>query len=177
MQSIACLKNNSISKDFFFNEMKKQEWIDVINSSLENGQAFGISYYEADKASLLFACDVFRRRMYDVRVGMDASENGTGSLNVSISHKQNSLSFTVKREDNGHEILRQLTSPDIECVTIRGCGTVINVVCDVVSRAIHHGWYVENSHLNTLTQKHQNTKQRNTTLLFVLRRGSQLDSI
>lgn len=157
--------------------MKKQEWIDHINLSLESGQPFTISYYEKDKASLLFACDVFRRRMYDVKVGMDASEDRLGSLNISISPKQNSLSFTVKREDNGHNILRLMSSPEVECVTIRGCGTVINVVCNVVSRAIHNGWYVENTHLNTLTQTHQNTKQRNTTLLFVLRRGSQLDSI
>lgn len=157
--------------------MKKQEWVDNIKLSLESGQPFTCCCQDIDKASLLFACDVFRRRMFDVRISMEATVNGVGSLNVSISHRQNALSFTVKREDSGHEILRQMSSREVECVTIRGCGTVINVVTNVVSQAIHNGWYVEKTHLNTLTQIYNNAKQRNTTLLFVLRRGSQLDTI
>jgi uncharacterized membrane protein len=71
-----------------------------------------------------------------------------------------------------------MTQPTIEVVTIRGCGTVLNTVCKVVEIALHTGWFVEKNVLNTLTQTGtDNIKQRNTTLLVVLRRGSNMRSI
>jgi hypothetical protein len=157
--------------------MKKQEWVDRIDRSLSSGQAFAISYRESDKASLLFACDVFRRRMFDVRIRLEASADFVSTLTVSISPLQTALSFTVKRDDTAEDFINKMVNPEINCVTIRGCGTVINIVCNVVGTAIHNGWYIEKTHLHTLTQQNKNTKQQNTTLLFVLRRGSQLDSI
>ena len=158
--------------------MKKQEWIDHIQSILNQGRYFNISYQESSKASLLFAVDVFRRRMHHVTVDLKPTPDGKGALLITISPEQNSLAFTVKRDQSAEEILQRMSDPNITSVSIRGCGTVIDIVCLVVEKAINSGWYVENTHMNTLTQQHSLiTKQRNTTMLFVMRRGSQLDTI
>lgn len=158
--------------------MQKQNWIKSIEKTLAQGIAFTVSYPEEDKASLLFACDLFRRRKHSVNIQFDPTQQGVLVLHVSILPFQNSIECTVKRDQTPDDIIEKMSDTNIQHVAVRGCGTVINTVCVVVQWAIHHGWFIEKTFLNTLVQtgSHHN-KQRNTTLMVVLQRGSSLDSI
>lgn len=158
--------------------MQKKEWVQQIESIIQSGNTFVYKLQDENKAPLLFACDVFRRRRHDVHVELTPSETGAAVLSVCISPTPTALEFTVRRDQNAATILASMSSPVIEVVTIRGCGTVLNTVCKVVEVALHTGWLVEKNVLNTLTQTGtDNIKQRNTTLLVVLRRGSYMRSI
>lgn len=158
--------------------MQKKEWVAHIESILSKGNSFVYRTQEENKAQILFACDVFRRRRHDVIVDISPSENGRATLNVCISAAISALEFTVRRDQTVEEIIQSMLQPSINLVTIRGCGTVLNTVCRVVEIALHTGWFVEKNVLNTLTQTGtDNIKQRNTTLLVVLRRGSNMRSI
>ena len=158
--------------------MQKKEWVAHIQLILDSGQPFVHSTLDQDKASLLFACDIFRRRKHDVHIQLTPSETGYVVLNVCISVQKTALEFTLRRDQRPESIINCMGHPAIRVVTIRGCGTVLNTVCRVVEAALHSGWFIEKNVLNTLTQTSQdNTKQRNTTLLVVLRRGSNMGSI
>ena len=158
--------------------MQKQEWIKSIETTLAQGIAFTVSCPDQDKASLLFACDLFRRRKHSVNIQFDPTQQGVLMLHVSILPFQNSIECTVKRDQSPEEIIAKMSDKNIQHVGVRGCGTVINTVCTVVQWAIHHGWFIEKTFLNTLVQNGtNNNKQRNTTLMVVLQRGSSLDSI
>lgn len=158
--------------------MQKKEWVAHIQAVLESGQPFVHKTSAQDKADLLFACDLFRRRKHDVCVELVPSETGQLVLNVCISVEKTSLEFTLRRDQSPESIINYMDHPTIRVVTIRGCGTVLNTVCRVVEIALHSGWFIEKNVLNTLTQTGQdNLKQRNTTLLVVLRRGSNMGSI
>lgn len=158
--------------------MQKKDWIQRIEHRLTQQLPFVHRTIEDNKASLLFAVDVFRRRRYDVTVSLEPSHTGKAVLHVCILPDIATLEFTVRRNQSADEIVKEMSSIAVNVVTIRGCGTVINTVCSVVETAIHNGWYVEKNILNTLTQVGiGNAKQRNTTLLIVLRRGSNLGSI
>ena len=158
--------------------MQKQEWIKSIETTLSQGGAFTVSCTDQDKASLLFACDLFRRRKHLVNIQFDPTEQGILVLHVSILPFQNAIECTVKRDQSPEEIIAKMSGRNIQHVSVRGCGTVINTVCVVVQWAIHHGWFIEKTFLNTLVQNGtHNSKQRNTTLMVVLQRGSSLDSI
>lgn len=155
--------------------MQKQEWIQHIEAILAAQQAFSICYTHEDKAPLIFACDTFRRRKFRVNMHFEPTNEGCLCLQVSILPLQTSLEITVKRDDNVSAIVEQMQWPFLTDVTIRGCGTVINKVCKAVEIAIHNGWFVEKSFMNTLVQfTPSNTKQRNTTLSVYLKRGSFL---
>lgn len=153
--------------------MQKQDWIQHIGSVLSQNQPFILSYIDSDKASLIFACDVYRRRKHPVTLHFEATLEGYLNLHVTIMPYQSTIEITVKRDDEVNGIVHQLANPFLETVTIRGCGTVINTVCSAVQYAIHNGWYVDKSFVNTLVQLGSNhAKQRNTTLCVFLRRGS-----
>lgn len=153
--------------------MQKLEWVATIRKTIESGRPFYIRTVDENKAPLLFAADVFRRQNHDVVVRIDASDSGKAILHITISDTPTCLEFTIRRDDNIKTILEKISSPNIQCVSVRACGTVINSVCKVVEYAIHRGWYVEKNIMNTLTQiSDTNSKQRNTTLHVVLRRGS-----
>lgn len=158
--------------------MQKKEWVQRIEQTLAINQPFVARVVEDNKAPLVFAADVFRRRKYDVKVSLEASQTGKAILHVSIPPCVSALEFTLRRDQTCEAILSNMLVPSVKVVTIRGCGTVINTVCKIVEHAIHNGWFIEKNVLNTLTQTGQdNIKQRNTTLLVVLRRGSSMDSI
>jgi len=158
--------------------MQKKEWVVHIKSILEQGRTFVHKTSDYNKAPLLFACDVFRRRNHDVHLEMVPSETGEAVLNVCISYGITAFEFTVRRNQTPESITEAMQQSNLKVVTIRGCGTVINTVCQVVETAIHTGWFIEKNVLNTLTQTSiDDVKQRNTTLLFVLRRGSNIESI
>ena len=153
--------------------MQKQDWIAHIEGILQSGIPFNISFLEPTKAPLIFACDAFRRRKHPVTMSFEPTLEGQLNLHVTIMPVQNSVEITVKRDDKVEDIFAQLMTPAYDTVTVRGCGTVINVVCDAVRFAIHNGWFVEKSFMNTLVQvSASNTKQRNTTLSVFMRRGS-----
>ena len=158
--------------------MQKKEWVQRIENILAQNHAFVFRTMEEDKAPLLFACDYFRRRRHDVTISIEPTHTGIAALHVCISPMNNSLEFTVRRNQTVESIIEAMNSKSIESVSIRGCGTVVNTVCKAVGIAIHNGWFVEKNVLNTLTQVGEdNVKQRNTTLLVVLRRGSNTGSI
>ena len=48
--------------------MQKHEWVQHIDLTLQSGKAFTVKCSDEDKATLLFACDVFRRRRHDVKL-------------------------------------------------------------------------------------------------------------
>ena len=152
--------------------MQKNEWVQCIENSLSRQVPFVHHTIEENKASLLFAVDLFRRRGYDVKVSLEPSDIKKVVLHVCISPYKSALEFTLCRNQSMVDVITEMKPPTVKVVTIRGCGTVINTVCSVVENAIHDGWYMEKNILSTLTQKGTgNIKQRNTTLLVVLRRG------
>lgn len=158
--------------------MQKKDWVQRIENTLAQQVPFVHRTIDDNKAPLLFAADLFRRRRYDVMVSLEPSHTGKAVLHVCISPFLSALEFTVRRNQSAESIIEEMASPSVNVVTIRGCGTVVNTVCSVVENALHTGWYIEKNILNTLTQTGiDNTKQRNTTLLVVLRRGSNLGSI
>ena len=158
--------------------MQKKDWVQHIENRLAQRVPFVYSTSEDNKAPLLFAVDLFRRRRHDVTVSLEPSLARKVVVHICISPDMSALEFTVRRNQNADDIIKEMESTNVKVVTIRGCGTVINKVCSVVETAIHSGWYVEKNILNTLTQTGtDNVKQRNTTLLVVLRRGSNLGSI
>jgi len=158
--------------------MQKKDWVYRIEQTLANNQPFVARVTDDNKAPLVFAADVFRRKKYDVKVSLEASQTGTAVLHVSIPPYTSALEFTLRRDQSAQEILECLRASAVQVVTIRGCGTVINTVCKIAEYAIHNGWFIDNTVINTLTQTGLDlAKQRNTTLLMVLRRGSDIDSI
>lgn len=158
--------------------MQKQDWVKTIEMTLRSGHPFTVSYKDDNKAPLLFACDVFRRRKHDVQINFDPTLEGRLVLHVIISASAHVLEFTIRREQTAEEVIRELKNPHILCASVRGCGTVTNTVCDIIKWSIHNGWIVEKTFLNTLTQTlADNIKQRNTTLVAVLRRVSIIGSI
>ena len=152
--------------------MQKKEWVQYIENILSQQVPFTHRTMEDNKAPLLFAVDVFRRRGNDVKVSLEPSDTRKVVLHVYISPFMSAVEFTLRRNQSVVDVIKVMKSPIVKVVTIRGGGTVINTVCSVVENAIHDGWYMEKNILSTLTQKGiGNTKQRNTTLLVVLRRG------
>ena len=142
------------------------------------GQPFSVSVYDRCKASLLFACDYFRRRKFAVFIDFTPTPDRKLNLHVTIYPGPTSLEFTLRRGDNAQNIISQLSQPHIRHACVKGCGTVIDIVCEVVEWAIHTGWFVEKSFLNTLIQNVSGTaKQRNTTLSVVMRRASDIETI
>ena len=158
--------------------MQKKEWVQRIDSVLSTNKTFSCRLLDSNKAPLLFACDFFRRRRFAVNISLEPTHTGAAVLNVCIQPQLSSLEFTVRRDQTPESIIEAMVHPSIHSVSVRGCGTVVNTVCRVVEIAIHCGWFIEKHVLNTLTQVgDDNIKQRNTTLLVVLRRGSNTDSI
>lgn len=160
------------------NKMQKKDWVAHIEEILAQGRPFFTRILDNDKAQILFAVDVFRRRRHDVHISLEPSHTQKAILHVAVDPLASAMEFTIRRDQRADSILAQMSPQSVKVVTVRGCGTVVNTVCQVAEAAIHAGWYIEKNVLNTLTQTGtDNIKQRNTTLLIVLRRGSNLDSI
>jgi hypothetical protein len=159
-------------------QMQKFEWVQHIDSTLATGKPWSVKMNAENKAVVLFACDVFRRRKHDVRIGFDPTPDGTLGLHATVFPKQEALEFTLRRDQEAAQIIEEMKPVHVRVVSLRGCGTVINTVCDVMEWALHHGWFVQKTFLNTLTHpNHKMGKQKNTTLVAVLRRGSDIGSI
>ena len=150
--------------------MQKQDWMAKMSSSLDNGHIFSETVKTKTPATLLFACDVWRRRKHDVVISIEANQSGESSLSVVIHPKKSSIDLTIRRTETSEDILKSIhwTTKKIR---IRGCGSVVNTVYQVIDSLINQGWYLEQTMLNSSTHKHSVHNQVNTTLQAVLRRG------
>lgn len=158
--------------------MQKKEWVQHIESFLRRGKPFIYKCVQENKAHILFACDYFRRRRHDVKISLEPTPEKNAVLNICIMPARNYLEFTIRRDQTSESIIESIVNDNAAVVSVRGCGIVVNNVCKVVEWAIHNGWYVDNTVLNTLTQiSSDNIKQRNTTMMVTLRRGSNTESI
>ena len=150
--------------------MNKQAWVNKISETLSTRQHFLATVPACKATALLFACEVFRRQNHIVEVNIEASETNTAILKVVVSKATSMMEFTVRRGENLQEYLSQI-GDDIDKISVRGCGTAIATVFEIIEWAIHNGWLIEKSFMGTLTQNVGRGPQRNTTFHAVLRKG------
>ena len=147
----------------------KQDWVNYIEAELAKGR-FVYRAFFPNKAPFLFACDMFRRRGHAVDLFFDVVEFGPPCTGVIISQTQENTDITVRRDSTMEDILQRMQG--FRKVCVRGCGTTVEMVSNVVHFAIVHGWYVDHTEMGTLVKMVDGCKQRNTTLLVILCRGS-----
>ena len=153
---------------FLMGEITKKDWICKISNLLDAGKIFVCTLKTSTPSQLLFACDVFRRRMHDVIINIQVNQTGSSSLHVVIHPEQNCLDLTICRDNR--LCLNRIT-PTTKKIRIRGCGRVIDSVYNLIDKLINNGWYLEKTMLNSSTQKNGINNHINTTLQAVLRRG------
>ena len=159
--------------------MQKWDWITHINNAINTGRIFVHSLIDDNKSQLLFACDFFRRKNYDVVINIEPSESGQAILNVVVHPLPNCVDITLCRGDTMATITEKIATTTTK-MRIRACGTVLEQLLTLTEWGLNNGWYVEKSMMNTLTlpPNVDNTFQaKNTTLQIVLRRGLQPDTI
>ena len=159
--------------------MQKQDWVNRIERILTQGQVFVYKTTDPNKSALLFAVDVFRRLNHGVTVNVEPTEHGRACLCVTVTPYKSYFEYTLRRDDDPVQIIQAIAANGhANTVSIRGCGTVINSLFQIMDWALHNGWFMEKSFMSTLTQTLTNqTKQRNTTLNIVIRKGSNVGSI
>lgn len=151
---------------------EKQEWIGKIQSIVDIGQMFQYKTIDGDKLYVLFAADTFRRRGHRVELYLEPTQEGISSFTLIIHPYKTSIEFTLSRDDNSVAIIDQIISSNFTEITVRGCGTVLTSLMEITDWALHNGWYIQKTDLSTLTQHHENTKQRNTTLQITFLNGN-----
>lgn len=159
--------------------MQKQDWVNRISQVLAEGRIFVHKTTQPNKSAFLFAVDMFRRMNHVVHLSIEPSEHGKACLYVRILPQKGYHEFTLRRNDDPAAIIQAIAGQgQAMCVSIRGCGTVLDSLFEVMDWAIHNGWYVEKTFMSTLTQTLPNkSKQRNTAMNVVIQRGSNVDSI
>lgn len=159
--------------------MQKQDWVNRIERVLAEGQVFVYKTMEPNKSAFLFAVDVFRRLNHGVTVNVEPTEHGRACLYVTVTPHKSYFEYTLRRDDDPAQVIQSIAANEnARTVSIRGCGTVINSLFQIMDWALHNGWFMEKSFMSTLTQTLTNqTKQRNTTLNIVIRKGSNVGSI
>lgn len=159
--------------------MQKRDWMTQINNAINMGRVFVHSSVDDNKSQLLFACDFFRRKNYDVVINIEPSESGQAILNVVVHPLPTCVDITLSRDDKIANITEKI-APTTTKMRIRACGTVLDQLLKLSEWGLNNGWYVEKSMMNTLTftsKVDNNFQPKNTTLQIVLRRGLQPDSI
>jgi hypothetical protein len=149
-------------------EISKKDWICKISALLDAGKIFVCTLKTSTPSQLLFACDVFRRRMHDVIINIQVNQTGSSSWHVVIHPEQNCLDLTICRDNR---LCLDRVTPSTKKIRIRGCGRVIDSVYQSIDSLINNGWYLEKTMLNSSTQKNGINNHINTTLQAVLRRG------
>lgn len=149
----------------------KQNWIQRIQQVLSTDKPFQYKTIAGEKLLVLFAADTFRRSGHEVCIDIVPTEKRISSLIITIFPKKTLIEFTLRRSDNYADIVTKIKNSNCTKVSIRGCGTVITTLLQVSDWALHSGWYLENTVMSTLTQQKETTKQRNTTLHIVIRKG------
>jgi hypothetical protein len=159
--------------------MQKRDWMAQINKTINMGRIFVHSSVAANKSQLLFACDFFRRKNYDVVINIEPSESGGSILNVVVHPLPTCVDITLSRDDKIDQITGNI-APTTTKMRIRACGTVLDQLLTLTEWGLNNGWYIEKSMMNTLTfpsSVESNFQPKNTTLQIVLRRGLQPDTI
>lgn len=149
----------------------KQDWVRRIQQVLESGKPFRYITTEGKKIFVLFAADTFRRSGHEVSIDIAPTETGISSLIITIFPSKNFIEFTLRRNDEPTVIIQQISDSNCTKVSLRGCGTVIHSLFQIMDWALHSGWYVDKTMMSTLTQQKETTKQRNTTLHIIIRKG------
>ena len=147
----------------------KQDWLQYVEASLVRGR-FVYRAFFPNKAPFLFACNVFRRRGHRVHVFFEVVEHGPPCTGVVILPYIDSSDITIRRDSVLQDIMSNMSG--YSTVRVRGCGTTIQMVNDVVHLAICDGWFVAHTQLGTLTKTVEGVKQHNTTMVVTLSRGS-----
>ena len=150
----------------------KNAWIREIGAFFVNGTngsgTFTAKVSGPDKASILFACDTFRRRNFIVGIDIDVSIGTTTTLSVSIADT-GSKRITLRKEDSPGEIIKSIC--DTKHVILRSCGTAINVMFVVITHLMNNGWFIQKIVLGSLARYVGNVKRNNTTFHVELQRG------
>tara|TARA_B100000795_G_scaffold264688_1_gene245486 strand:+ start:217 stop:681 length:465 start_codon:yes stop_codon:yes gene_type:complete len=149
----------------------KQEWSQHIHQVLADGRTFQSKVNVENRIFALFAADTFRRNGHEVLVDIMPTETGISSLIITIFPIKKCIEFTLRRDIKLKDIIQQIEQSNCTKVSLRGCGTVIHSLFQIMDWALHSGWYVDNTIMNTLTQQKETIKQRNTTLYIVIRKG------
>ena len=149
----------------------KQEWCNRIDKVLTEERTFQHKVDIEKRIFALFAADSFRRQGHEVIIDIMPTETGISSLLLTIFPIKNFIEFTLRRNDQSINIIQQINQSNCTKVSLRGCGTVIHTIFEIMDWALHSGWYVDNTLMSTLTQQHESKKQRNTTLHIVIRKG------
>ena len=147
----------------------KQDWVQHIEARLVHGPFTYRSFF-SNKAPLLFACDVFRRKGHRVRIFFEVVEQGPPCTGIIISPDIETTDITIRRDSVLEDVLARMSG--YSSVRVRGCGTTIQMVNDVVHVAICNGWFVVDTQLGTLVKVVGDVKQRNTTLVVTVSTGS-----
>ena len=149
----------------------KQEWCNRIDKVLTEKRIFQYKVDIENRIFALFAADSFRRQGHEVIIDIMPTETGISSLVLTIFPIKNFIEFTLRRNDQSINIIQQINQSNYTKVSLRGCGTVIHTIFEIMDWALHSGWYVDNTLMSTLTQQYESKKQRNTTLHIVIRKG------
>jgi hypothetical protein len=149
----------------------KQDWIQYIQNILAGGHPFHRKVTGPNKIFILFAADTFRRSGHEVTIDIVPTESHISCLIVTIFPTKSFIEFTLRRNNKPTDIIQQITDSQCTQVSLRGCGTVINTLFQIMDWSLHHGWYVEKTTMSTLTQQKETYQQRNTTLNIVIRKG------
>lgn len=149
----------------------KQEWIQHIRKILATDSPFCYRGITENKIFILFAADTFRRRGHEVTIDIVPTQFSISCLIITILPKKTFIEFTLRRKDEPQEIIRQIIKSKCTKVSLRGCGTAIQALFEIMNWALHNGWYTDNTIISTLTHQSESSKQRNTTLNIVIRKG------
>lgn len=147
----------------------KQEWVTYIGDCLLHGRFVYRSFFP-NKTALLFACDTFRRNGHTVELFFEVVEHGPPCTGVVISPHIETADITIRRDTKLEDVVARMVG--FASVRVRGCGTTVQMVNDAVHMAIRDGWYVGHTEMGTLVKIVDGIKQRNTTLMVTLCRGS-----
>lgn len=149
----------------------KQDWVQRIEQVLATNHPFQCKATLGNKIYILFAADSFRRHGHEVIIDIVPTETQISCLSVTIFPAKIFIEFTLRRHDEPQAIIEQIIDSKCTKVSLRGCGTVIFKLFKIMDWALHSGWYLDNTMMSTLTQQKDTTKQRNTTLHIIIRKG------
>ena len=143
----------------------KQDWVTHIGMHLQRGP-FTYRSFLPNNAPMLFAVDVYRRRGHKVDIFFEVVEVGPPCIGFVIFPEIESTDITIRLDTNVQDIVERMSV--YQTVRIRGCGTTIELVVQIVKMAICRGWYVDKTNMGTLVKLNNDSKHRNTTLMVTL---------
>jgi len=152
-------------------QFSKQEWIHYIGKILLDNEPFQYKTTSQNNLFILFAADSFRRNGHEVLVDIAPTELHVSCITISIFPNKTCIEFTLRYNDKPSDIIQQIIDSKCTTVSLRGCGTVVQSILKILDYVLHSGWYIDNTIMSTLTQQKETTKQRNTALHVVVKKG------